>query len=209
MTLSEIRAENKQKVIKTALDYFVENGIEKSRICDIASDSGLTERSVFRYYKNKPELVLDALLYLWNSRINEMYEHFKNLEIDDLNGKERCLNILLTYASLFMSSKKELIFVEEAEVYLYRMNLKDQIKFEPLKPYADGEGPLEKAIKKGIEDGSIKDSEELDYFYNNCFDTLLGLLQKLATGIYDTNDGFQKRRVVSICEMLVNSIANN
>ena len=208
MTLRELKLENKQKVVVTALEHFVEKGIEKSRIIDIAKDSGLTERSVFRYYKNKPELVLDAVLYLWNSRITEMSNYFKDLEMNGLTGKDHCLEILLVYASIFMSSKNELIFVEEAEVYLYRMNLKDQIKFNPLKPYEDGEGPLQKAIKKGIKDGSIKDSEELKYFYNNCFDTLLGLLQKLATGTYCMNDSNQKQRVTSLCKMLVDSIAN-
>ena len=208
MTLREIRLENKQRVVKTALDYFVEKGIERSRVSDIAKDSGLTERSVFRYFENKPALVLDALLYLWNSRITEMSNYFRDLEINDLTGKERCLKILLAYGSLFMPSKKELIFVEEAEVYLYRMNLQDKIKFDPLKPYVDGEGPLQKAIKKGIADGSIRDCEELEYFYNNCFDTLLGLLQKLASGTYDIDDNYQRKRIESLCKMLVNSIAN-
>lgn len=208
MTLRENRLENKQRVVKTALAYFVEKGIQRSRICDIAQDSGLTERSVFRYYKNKPALVLDALLYLWNSRITEMSNYFKDLEIDDLTGKERCLKVLLAYGSSFMPSKKELIFVEEAEVYLYRMNLQDKIDFDPLKPYADGEGPLQKAIKKGIEDGSIRDCEELEYFYDHCFDTLLGLLQKLACGTYGVNDIYEKKRIESLCKMLVSTIAN-
>ena len=87
MGLREIGLANKQRVVITALDYFIEKGIEKSRVRDIAEDSGLTERSVFRYYKNKAELVLDALMYLWNSRIGEISNYFDSLEVEGLSGK--------------------------------------------------------------------------------------------------------------------------
>ena len=102
MGLREISLANKQRVVITALDYFIEKGIEKSRVRDIAEDSGLTERSVFRYYKNKAELVLDALMYLWNSRIGEISNYFDSLEVEGLSGKERCLKILIAYVDLFI-----------------------------------------------------------------------------------------------------------
>lgn len=208
MGLREISLANKQRVVITALDYFIEKGIEKSRVRDIAEDSGLTERSVFRYYKNKAELVLDALMYLWNSRIGEISNYFDSLEVEGLSGKERCLKILIAYVDLFISSRNELIFVQEAEVYLYRMNLQDKIKFDPLISNADNEGPLKKAIKKGIEDKTLNESMDFDYFYSNCFDALLGLLQKMATEIYSIGEADQRKRAVSLCEMLVEYISN-
>ena len=55
---------NIRLVTEVALDCFLANGIEKTKVADIALRSGLTERSVFRYFETKADLVLAAsLLY--------------------------------------------------------------------------------------------------------------------------------------------------
>ena len=50
MPHAEQREKNIRLVTEKALDCFLENGIEKTKIADIARLSGLTERSVFRYF---------------------------------------------------------------------------------------------------------------------------------------------------------------
>ena len=60
----EQREKNIRLVTEVALDCFLANGIEKTKVADIALRSGLTERSVFRYFETKADLVLAAsLLY--------------------------------------------------------------------------------------------------------------------------------------------------
>ena len=46
MSLQEVREQNIALVKQTALACFVENGIDKTTIRDIAHRAGLTERSV-------------------------------------------------------------------------------------------------------------------------------------------------------------------
>ena len=48
MSLQEVREQNIALVTQTALACFVENGIDKTTIRDIAHRAGLTERSVYR-----------------------------------------------------------------------------------------------------------------------------------------------------------------
>ena len=50
MSMQEVREQNIALVTQTALACFVENGIEKTTIRDIAQHAGLTERSVYRYF---------------------------------------------------------------------------------------------------------------------------------------------------------------
>ena len=57
MSMQEVREQNIALVTQTALACFVENGIEKTTIRDIAQHAGLTERSVYRYFAGKDELV--------------------------------------------------------------------------------------------------------------------------------------------------------
>ena len=49
MSMQEVREQNIALVTQSALACFVENGIEKTTIRDIAQHAGLTERSVYRY----------------------------------------------------------------------------------------------------------------------------------------------------------------
>ena len=66
MPHEEQREKNIRLVTEMALDCFLENGIEKTKVCDIARRAGLTERSVFRYFDTKADLVLAASLLYWN-----------------------------------------------------------------------------------------------------------------------------------------------
>ena len=77
MPHEEQREKNIQLVTEKALDCFLENGIEKTKIADIARQCGLAERSVFRYFETKADLVLAASLLYWNrvlERIDQMFQ---------------------------------------------------------------------------------------------------------------------------------------
>lgn len=207
MSLQEVREQNKQKVIENALIMFLNNGIENTKVVDIAKASGLTERSVFRYFNTKADLVLAAAMHFFNHEVDILHSFWDEIDKSGENGHEKVYQVLLAYAMLFFNEKKSLVFVQEAEIYLYRSNMLDTIRPRPIKAYKSKEGPLSIAICEGIEDGSIKDNKNLELFYFNAFDSLLGLLQKMATTAYDDlSEEEQKERLVHFCTMLVQSI---
>ncbi len=49
MSLEELREQNIRLVTEKALECFIKNGINNTRVSEIAAESGLTQRSVFRY----------------------------------------------------------------------------------------------------------------------------------------------------------------
>lgn len=55
MSLEEVRAQNIRLVTEKALDCFINNGIANTTVSDIAKASGLTERSVYRYFTTKSD----------------------------------------------------------------------------------------------------------------------------------------------------------
>ena len=65
---------NKEKVIKVALSFFVKYGIEMSKISEIGKAAGLTERSVFRYFETKNNLVLATALLFWKKAVKNIEE---------------------------------------------------------------------------------------------------------------------------------------
>lgn len=207
MSLQEVREQNKQKVIENALKFFLNNGIENTKISDIAEASGLTERSVFRYFDTKADLVLAAAVHFFNYEVDILHPFWDEIDKNNTSGHEKVYEVLLAYAMLFFDQKLSLIFVQEAEIYLYRSNMLNKIRPKLVESYKSKNGPLSLAICKGIEDGSIKESHDLELFYFNAFDSMLGLLQKMATTAYeDFSEEEQKERLVHFCKMLVQSI---
>lgn len=171
---------HKEKVIRVALDFFSTFGIENSKVSDIAISANLTERTVFRYFATKNDLVLATALLFWNSassRINRLMEEEQN---KSLKGIYKVRFILNQYASLYDSSKKELIFCDEAETYLSRCGKSILLSNRPPIDFYKSNEPLAKAIKDGIFDKSIKDNKDIGLIYLNTYDGLLGFMQKLA-----------------------------
>ena len=131
MPHEEQREKNIRLVTEKALGCFLENGIEKTKIADIARLSGLTERSVFRYFETKADLILAASLLYWNrvlERIDRMFQ-------DDSPEGSTTSN-----------------------------------------------GPMAKAIRKGLADGSISPDVDVREIYYNSYDAILGIMQRLSIG---------------------------
>lgn len=194
---------HKEKVIRVALDFFSTFGIENSKVSDIAIKANLTERTVFRYFATKNDLVLATALLFWNStssRINKLMEEEQN---KSLKGIDKVRFILNQYASLYDSSKKELIFCDEAETYLSRCGKSILLSNRPPIDFYKSNEPLAKAIKDGILDKSIKDNKDIGLIYLNTYDGLLGFMQKLALSEELSNEKDARRRLDLFIDSLI------
>lgn len=194
---------HKEKVIHVALDFFSTFGIENSKVSDIAIKANLTERTVFRYFATKNDLVLATALLFWNSassRINRLMEEEQN---KSLKGIDKVRFILNQYASLYDSSKKELIFCDEAETYLSRCGKSILLSNRPPIDFCKSNEPLAKAIKDGILDKSIKDNKDIGLIYLNTYDGLLGFMQKLALSEELSNEKDARRRLDLFIDSLI------
>ena len=60
MSLDELRTQNIQNVTEKALVCFIKNGITNTKVSEIAKAAGLTERSVYRYFPTKSDIVISA-----------------------------------------------------------------------------------------------------------------------------------------------------
>ena len=161
MPHEEQREKNIRLVTEVALDCFLANGIEKTKVADIALRSGLTERSVFRYFETKADLVLAASLLYWK-RILERIDRMSHTVADGgTTGLQDAENVLVCYSQL------------------YRL---DPIKNQPPEPFETSGGPMAKAIRKGLADGSISPEVDVREIYYNSYDAILGIMQRLSIG---------------------------
>ena len=179
MPHEELREKNIRLVIENALDSFLENGIEKTKIADVARRSGLTERSVFRYFETKADLVLAASLLYWN-RILALIDRMSHENSDGgTTGLEDAANVLVCYSMLYHLDPKGMRFTLDAELTLQAAGRLHEIKTEP---FETSGGPMAKAIRKGLADGSISPEVDVKEIYYNSYDAILGIMQRLSIG---------------------------
>ena len=182
MPHEERREKNIRLVTEKALDSFLENGIEKTTIADIAQISGLTERSVFRYFESKADLVLAASLLYWN-RILERIDRMSHENSDgSTTGLEDAEKILICYSKLYRLDPKGMRFTLDAELMLQTAGRLHEVKNQPPEPFETSHGPMAKAIRKGLADGSISPDVDVREIYYNSYDAILGIMQRISIG---------------------------
>lgn len=204
MSLEELREQNKEKVVATALDCFVKNGIEHTKIAEIAKRADLTERSLYRYFETKADLVLAAALLFWDNTVDESIKACTSKDTNDLSAKEQIYFVLHAYANQYFTSTEKLAYIQEAEAYLRRSQMLSLIRNKPPAAFECGTTPLCLAVYKGLEDGSIKDYSRAERLYYNAYDSLLGLMQKMACSADDSpgRKVDEQLRLDDFCKML-------
>lgn len=210
MSLDEIRRNNKKRVTEAALSCFVERGIFNTKISTVAKTAGLTERSVYRYFESKADLVLEAALLFWDSNVKRAEAVYSSSGVTALDGAHQVKEVLLAYSRLYFTDNKKLIFIHEAEIYLFHEKGGEYKNKSPLEPYKSSNAPLSKAIRRGIEDGTVRRDADLESLYHSAYDSLLGLMQKmaLANQYAPISSEQAERRLNDFCDMLAASFAN-
>ncbi|TGK06870.1 TetR/AcrR family transcriptional regulator [Leptospira semungkisensis] len=62
--------DKKERILSSALKLFTEKGFEGTPIPDLAKDAGIGAGTIYRYYKNKEELVNELYRY-WKNKLKE------------------------------------------------------------------------------------------------------------------------------------------
>lgn len=118
MSLQEVREQNIALVKQAALACFVENGIDKTTIRDIAHRAGLTERSVYRYFATKDELVVAAAFLYWDRAKAQAAQALVSARQPGMTGIEEIRVLLHSYAGLIFTDPAGIRFSLDAEVAL-------------------------------------------------------------------------------------------
>lgn len=181
MPHEEQREKNIRLVTEVALDCFLANGIEKTKVADIALRSGLTERSAFRYFETKADLVLAASLLYWK-RILERIDRMSHTVADgSTTGLQDAENVLICYSQLYRLDPNGMRFTLDAELTLHAAADSTRSKTSRpsrLRPPA--------ARWQGDPQGTCRrlDQPEVDVreIYYNSYDAILGIMQRLSIG---------------------------
>lgn len=207
MSLEELRERNVRLVTEKALECFIENGIDSTKVSDIARAAGLTERSVFRYFATKSDIVIAASFLYWEkAKAHTASELMKNT-YPGMTGIEQIRVILGAYASLLFADPRGIRFSLDAEVALYNAGKHHQVLNRPPERFETYAGPMAVAVRRGIEDGTVDAAANIKQLYYNSYDSILGMMQRLTVGVPSANELDAHERLRQMCDMFTREFA--
>lgn len=182
MANEEIKAANLQSVLKTSYNLFKKHGIEQVTKEQISRESGLSRRTIDRYFTTKKDCVLQTMeMYLSNTDY-DIECHFTNDMFMD--GHYTAADLLERYMvetkKMFVKNVKHFAFYTEFKLYVYRNCRRGDKGYELIKGHGSDGNLCQKIFMLGSMDGTLRigtDIETEDEYFRDSF---IGYLSMLA-----------------------------
>lgn len=162
----EIMAEETAKL-------FFEKSINTVTIKDIADHIGIGEATIYRHYKNKYNIVLSVASYLQDKVVKRYFNIDK-----DLTGFEQLKKFYYSYLQIFNDQPLYYKFINEFDAFVV-INTR-----ENMSAYEQGMNKFKNifldAYHKGLEDGTVKEIEDIESFYFATAHATMSLCKKMA-----------------------------
>lgn len=173
-------ARRKEEVVSAAVEIFKKQGIEDTKMTDIAKRAGVGVASVYRYFITKLDLVIEAARMFWDEKITELCDYYTQETFLNKSGIIKVKEILEVFLKLFQDDQDFIKFIYEFDSYVVR----EKISAEKLKFYEENILDLKliivSAFESGKEDGTIRSDINIEQFYFTITHALMSLCQKLV-----------------------------
>lgn len=174
-----LKQQRKSEVVLVALAVFSTQGIEATTMVDVANAAHIGVASVYRYYKTKFDLALEAAIVLWKDQINPYFMSVIDESYHQETGLNQVMRFLKVTSRLVQETPQALRFLEYFDNFIVSQAI-DHIRLES---YGNSVGLAKpvfmEALTKGIQDGSIRTDLDQEAFYLTITHTLMSLSQKL------------------------------
>ena len=112
MKRDEKKAANRQKIVDATYDLMLTNGFQKTSVREVSQASGISLVTMYKYFKNKDELVHAVILKMLAQGIGHSKRVFEN---DDLDFMEKFRVYTADYAKE-MAKVSESVLKEVSEI---------------------------------------------------------------------------------------------
>lgn len=160
-------------LVDIATDLFMARSISEVTIKDIAVSAQVGEATIYRYFGNKQNIVIQAAMRIQNI----VSQDFFNLEKAN-NGFSKLKVFYKSYLEIFIKHPEFYKFLNDFDAYV---SIEDSNIINPYETAIDAyKQDYMKAYELGLKDGSIKKQKDVEMFYFSTTHALLELAKKLA-----------------------------
>lgn len=153
-----------QRILEAAVKVFAEQGFFQSTISQIAKVAGVADGTIYLYFKNKDDILVQIFAY----KTKQVFEGFRE-EVDRVEDPvEKLRNLVRRHLEEFQKDRNMAI-VYQSETHQTSRRAEEQIR-EMSKLYLD---LISEIVEQGQEDGCIRK------------DLYLGLVRRFIIGAVD------------------------
>ena len=170
MSIKEVKL---NYIIDVATGMMLNTSISEVTIKDIAKQAGIGEATMYRYFSKKENILLGVAMKLMNTVLID-YSSYDSKS----SGYEKVKSFYNNYLRIFNHHPEFFKFISELDGYMI------ENKLDSIEIYENGVDKFKKIFdglyKEGVEDGSIREIENLDLFYFSSTHALIELCKKKA-----------------------------
>jgi AcrR family transcriptional regulator len=164
MTREEERTTNRNAIIQAAKDRFLEYGIDKTTVAEIAEDAKLSAMSVYRYFGTKQSIAVAVANHLLQEYLSEHRRRYAEAEQPKETGHETFARIIRAYVDTYEAHPEYVDFLQDIGFYSMREGLcydLDYMQFGSV--HVDHiDRPARLALSRGRKDGSIRKDIDIE-----------------------------------------------
>lgn len=170
----------RDRIINTAFALFCKKGIEKVSLSEVAHQARVGESSIYRYFSNKPALVLNTLSVLWKSIGMKLEQTVQGTpSYAAMNGLEQFALWLECCRKVYLGNTDYVLFSYESKLYLQRNGVSlSREEYDSL--MEEIKIPFIAALEKGKADGSIPSAENSEDLFYAIWGALRGYIVKIV-----------------------------
>ena len=187
MSQSEEREKNISRVIETALELFLSDGIAETSINRIAKACGLAPMSIYRYFGSRDALVVQVWSFALKRFYEQYMEQYKALSLSGCSGYEKFAASMNVYFNTYSEFPQWYSYTREMFSYRFAEQSEGGEMYNVFWKYYDKEIPIPalKALKQGIADGSIRKDVNIYAVYQVLLNAYTGtaIYENLSFGV--------------------------
>lgn len=195
MANEEIRQTNIEHVLQTAIELFVEHGIENTTREMIARASGLSRRSTERYFPTKTECVVQAAEWFGRD-IYEKSETRKMLHNEDYLASEILQAYLGEIKQILLKEKRVFACYAEFKAHLYRNSEHRDVDYMRFANAVGCRRILRQIFERGQEDDSVKSKNDPESAARYLVNSIMSYFSNVVL-LYDTRPDLMEQYIDS------------
>lgn len=199
-------------IVSNATIIFSRQGIHNTKMTDIAEVSNIGVATLYRYFKTKGEIVIQSGIYVWKSVEEILKDKINNKVYQDKSGFDQINYMTDLFLKAYDTNTEFFRFLYYFDDFI----LKEDIGKERLLDYEASilsiKNIVIKALEKGQQDNTIKQSINCDEFYMVSMHSLIKLCQKLImeNDILEMDISVSdKKQIQILIDMILFYIKNN
>ena len=156
----------REKIIEVAFQMFCEQGIEQVSMGQIAKQSGVGKRTMYRYFNNKMCLIIDVLVHQWGLLMDGIKKNIGfYTTYPSLTGYEQIALWLDAFRQIYENNTHLILFSYEAKLNVMRNKTCFTQEQKNFFTYGICE-PWVAALERGKSDGTLSFSHNsIEVFY--------------------------------------------